>query len=348
MAKARKTTWISAFGRGHCSTISSKAFVLALALGLSFFASSSLLQAEQPSMLLTDHPLSETIWNVKESKQVEKSTLLDAILIADHVMIGERHDNPVHHEKQALLVKHLRQSGKQGQLILEMAEQRHQPSLDEARLEEIEALGTELEWEERGWPAWSTYQPIVAEALTGGMRIKAGNPDRQLMMQIGRGQEVDPASIDDLRWEIDYSKPHREDLLDELVDAHCGMMGRDAMQPLVVMQRLKDAFMARSMRQGHTGQNVSILIAGNGHTRKDRGVAMFLEAAEPTISIALIEVVRDEFDESSYPSFDSALYDFVWFTPRIDEVDPCEKFRKQLEAMKSKMEKHGQKGDPKN
>jgi hypothetical protein len=33
--------------------------------------------------------------------------------------------------------------------------------------------------------------------------------------------------------------------------------------------------------------------------------------------------------------FDGTLpFDYVWFTPRADDTDPCEKFKKSLENLK--------------
>jgi hypothetical protein len=30
----------------------------------------------------------------------------------------------------------------------------------------------------------------------------------------------------------------------------------------------------------------------------------------------------------------AAQYDFVWYTPRVDDLDPCDRFKEQLEKMK--------------
>ena len=298
-------------------------------------------------MLLEDHPLANTIWNVATGKQIDRSSLLSAIEDKSVVMIGEKHDNPLHHENQALLVRHLREAGAKGRLVMEMAEQAHQANLDNASLEGLDQLGADIAWEARGWPAWSQYRPIVAEALKAGMELKAGNPDRATLMQLGKNQTLDADHLVDLRWDRDYTAPQLDSLLDELVDAHCGMMDRDAVKPLVGMQKLKDAFMARALRGKRKADDVAILIAGNGHTRKDRGVRMFLDKTETVASVALIEVVRDRTDATDYPAFDPKLYDYVWFTPRVDEVDPCETFRAQLEAMKSKMKMHTKQADDK-
>ncbi len=31
-------------------------------------------------------------------------------------------------------------------------------------------------------------------------------------------------------------------------------------------------------------------------------------------------------------------FDYVWFTPRVDDLDPCEKFEKQLEGLRKEDE----------
>ncbi|WP_319531088.1 hypothetical protein [uncultured Cohaesibacter sp.] len=68
------------------------------------------------------------------------------------------------------------------------------------------------------------------------------------------------------------------------------------------------------MRQERASSEVSVLIAGNGHVRRDRGVPMFLDASDKAVSIALIEVIRGQTDPQSYSAFDPKLYDYVWFT----------------------------------
>ena len=298
--------------------------------------------AKEPAMLLEDHPLVDTLWHLETGAIVDVDRLRADVEKADHVLIGEKHDNVIHHDRQALIVSMVREAGKSGQLVLEMADNTHEEILSGASAATVDSLGAALDWQRRGWGDWKEYQPIVEEAMGAGMRLKPGNPDRATLMHVGRGGEARADMLSDLRWDVDYGDAMREDLLDELVDAHCGMMPREQLGPLATMQRLKDAFMARSMRQSLGNGETAVLIAGNGHVRKDRGVPMFLDQDRPQVSVALVEVVRDETNQADYPSFDPALYDYVWFTPRVDEIDPCEKFRKQLEGMKSSMGKHGQ------
>ena len=50
-----------------------------------------------------------------------------------------------------------------------------------------------------------------------------------------------------------------------------------------------------------------------------------------TLSITFVEV-SDHLAEA-LPDLERA-YDFLWFTPRVDDLDPCERFKKELEKMR--------------
>jgi uncharacterized iron-regulated protein len=63
----------------------------------------------------------------------------------------------------------------------------------------------------------------------------------------------------------------------------------------------------------------SVLIAGAGHARRDRGVPLYL-ADRDLVSIAFMEA---EVDKASPRDYGAASYDYVWFTPRATREDPC-------------------------
>jgi uncharacterized iron-regulated protein len=102
---------------------------------------------------------------------------------------------------------------------------------------------------------------------------------------------------------------------------------------MAVGQRLKDAWMADRLLDAHTP---TVLITGNGHARTDRGVPLYLRrrnvATDQVATVALLEVRHTADAPTDYD--DIATADYVWFTPRVDEIDPCEKFRKALEGLR--------------
>lgn len=85
---------------------------------------------------------------------------LSALTGADVVFLGEIHDNPAHHARQAELVAEIQPVA----LVFEMltAEQAAQVTPDLMRDEA--ALQSALAWNDSGWPDFSMYYPIFAAA----------------------------------------------------------------------------------------------------------------------------------------------------------------------------------------
>jgi uncharacterized iron-regulated protein len=82
--------------------------------------------------------------------------------------------------------------------------------------------------------------------------------------------------------------------------------------------------MAAAMREA--GGDGAVLIAGTGHVRHDMGVPRLLPESE-TVSVGFIEVRAEMTAPPAVP------VDYVWMTPRMDDRDPCERFRKQLDSI---------------
>ena len=129
----------------------------------------------------------------------------------------------------------------------------------------------------------------------------------------------------------------------ELAAAHCGLLSDTMVSSMVTVLTVRDAFMASVLvRSAHvTGADAAVLIAGIDHTRSDRGVPWHLRHLSPrenTISIGLIEVRDGETDPDSYAAAfqtERLPFDYVWFTPRADAEDPCEKYRDELQRAKA-------------
>ena len=75
----------------------------------------------------------------------------------------------------------------------------------------------------------------------------------------------------------------------------------------------------------------AVLIAGAGHARTDRGVPWVLaqlpkSKGQKTFSLGFVEVAAGATDPSAYAAAygGKALpFDAVWFTPALDDEDPC-------------------------
>lgn len=247
------------------------------------------------------------------------------------MLIGEKHDNANHHLLQAQIVDAPGYRGgylgRRPALVWEMAEPEHATVLLEARADNLAALGEALTWEARGWPAWPDYQPIAEAALRYGLAMRPGKPAPSLVRAVSRGE----ALPEDLALRLDWHRPFRPDmeaaLLEELRQSHCSVLPGTALAGMLRVQRLWDAWMADSLLAA--GGEGGILIAGNGHVREDRAVPWHLRqrGAGDSLTIALVEVVAGCEAVRDYADFDAARYDYVSFTPRVDEADPCARLR---------------------
>ena len=112
---------------------------------------------------------------------------------------------------------------------------------------------------------------------------------------------------------------------------------------MIEAQRLRDAAMARALLAADVeGSDGALLIAGTGHVARDRGVPLQLATRAPdarVVSVAFIEVrdaMTDPFTPDGVSSEGQTIdaFDVVWFTPRVDDDDPCVKYRDALEGMR--------------
>ena len=85
------------------------------------------------------------------------------------------------------------------------------------------------------------------------------------------------------------------------------------------------------------GAEPVVLIAGAGHIRRDRGVPVHLGLEDRTGGAAVLALLEVQEGERMPGAPRSAeLYDYIWYTPRVDSQDPCEKFREQLERLRER------------
>jgi uncharacterized iron-regulated protein len=205
---------------------------------------------------------------------------------------------------------------------------RQEPASLGETLRTADELAARVHWEDSGWPELRIYRPVFEVALAHSVPLLAAHPSAEHVRASMHGLAPDEAAA--LKLDRPLPEPQIAAQRDEIRDSHCGH-ANDAM--LTAMQRAqvyKDAFMARALV--HT-QRETALIAGRGHARNDRAVPYFLHrhGAERVVSVAFVDVADDRLSPTDY---DVEAFDFVVFTPRVSDEDPCEAFRKQLEQMR--------------
>lgn len=287
---------VAAYGRG-------KAAILQLVLAVMGCA-------HEPS--LDGHPLTGKIWDPRAAAFVSAEDMFARSAGARHVILGETHDNPEHHRLQRLALEALAARGGPRLLAMEQFDSEHQPAIDAARANgaDAEALADAGKFDRKGWN-WPLYRPLVQFAVERGWPLAAANLSRAEARHI----VADPALSG-----LPPAPPGLKSALErDLIDGHCGQAPEPKrLSGMVEAQRARDARMARALK-GRT-----VLITGNGHARRDRGVPLYVADGD-IVSIALVEVQAGKRRPQDYFDgfYSEASFDYVWFTPRAPRADPC-------------------------
>lgn len=287
------------------------------------------------SMLLSDHPLVGTIWDATVGRGTTRGALHAALRAARYRLLGEVHDNPDHHGFQLECLVALGESGLRPAVAFEQLDREYDPALRQVLAAggvTAEAVADATHFDRKNW-RWDFYRPLVEAALRYGMPIRAANLSRAAagrvvkagLDSLGEGR----ASV--LRIAAAWSDARDRVLRTLIMDAHCQALP-DAMVPgMTLAQRARDGTLAEALLDA--GPDGAVLIAGNGHVRRDLAVPLYLRETRPgeaIVSIGLLEVEAGKADPEEYLADSAggeAQYDFVWFTPRWDRPDPCEKLK---------------------
>ncbi|MDH2325341.1 ChaN family lipoprotein [Cereibacter sp. SYSU M97828] len=224
---------------------------------------------------------------------------LHSLPAADVVILGEVHDNPVHHQHQAIAVAALNPSA----LVFEMLTPKQARAYD----------GT---WDSLGWtwPHPEMYRPIFEAS---DAPIFGGDPGREVIRRAMTEGAVAVFGADAARFGLADAPEDQAALEAEQQAAHCNALPEAALPGMVEAQRLRDAELARAVIAAHaeTGGPV-VLIAGSGHARLDAVPAVLAKAA-PDLRVLSIGQVEG----TGAQPFD------LWLTaPAPDREDPCAAF----------------------
>ncbi|MEM8750681.1 MAG: ChaN family lipoprotein [Pseudomonadota bacterium] len=314
---------------------------IALLIAVVILASTGVARAENLSVLpwtsphFQDHSLVNRLYD-GDGQPNSWTDVVERLRDASHILIGEIHNNADHHKIQAAIVERVARFERKPRIAFEMVPFSLQNVLDKAKPESVAELGTQLRWNERGWPDWSMYSLVFEAALANGMPLLAANLSRAETMALARQPDSEAARslIKQFNLETALPKDAEQSLLKELARSHCGLMPEQVLAPMQLVQRARDGAMAQAT--GYDAEQTTVLIAGRGHVRQDRGVPFVLRQRVSDlkiISIGLFEVTPEQADIGDYELLNEQgepLYDFVMFTPKASIDDPCIALREKF------------------
>lgn len=262
-----------------------------------------------------DHPWSGRIWSARRGEWIDFDRLVAQLEKAEVTFLGGRHDNPDHHLLQARLLDALVEPGTP--VLFEMLD------LGDAVLGATDpaSLAAAVA-RDRGRASVASYEPVFRVVFERGGRVLPARPppDQVETVLAGGIDALPPHVLESLRLRPLSDEQYRA--LGEEVVAPCGWVDLDEVWQRVDVHVFEDAALAGALTQAGFP---AILVAEGSHTRPDRGVPHHLGARTSTV---LFQEVRD--DQSGLPEVDGAA-DYVWYTARLDDEDPCEDFRNELQ-----------------
>ena len=277
------------------------------------------------------HPLSGRIWDTRAQDWVSTSELARRLTRARYVLLGEVHDNAGHHELRRGLLAALVRDGRRPAIAMEQFDREHQPALQRAQNEPAptpESLKTAGRIDAQGWN-WSYYEPIIRLALDHRLPIFAANLSRADAFRVstqGAAAVLGQAAVSALQLDQPLPDAARLKLEQVIEEGHCGKAPRDILPGMVAAQRARDAIMAQTL-QAHAP---AVLIAGNGHVRRDFGVPQYLAhypQGDDVRVVGFIEVDAAQPAPADYVNAGEPEYDYIAFTPRTPRPDPCKELR---------------------
>ena len=243
------------------------------------------------------------------------------------VLLGEVHDNAMQHRLRLDLLRRALAAGWRPAIVMEQFDVERQADIDRARREQprdaqhlIDQATTRPARSGEGWN-WDFYRPYVTLALEYDVPLLAANLSTADTRRIVRGGLA--ASFDAERLAaLGLERPIATDLQQaqerEIDRGHCGALPATLWPRMAQAQFARDAVMADLLRRH--AQRGAVLLAGNGHVRRDLGVARWLGAEAPRLfTVGLLE--RD--DAHTPPgAFDATLR-----TEVAVRTDPCAEFK---------------------
>ncbi len=240
----------------------------------------------------------------------------------DVVLLGEHHDNPLHHALQARAVATLKPAA----LVFEMIEPSHARDITHNMRLDASALSTHLEWEARGWPDFAMYYPIFSAAPKASI-FGGALPRDTVRKAIEDGAAKTfgaSAPLFGLATPLPEAEQSDRELLQHI--AHCDALPPEMLPGMVEAQRLRDAALARAvvnaLAQGFDGPVV--VIAGNGHVHESWGVPAALRRYADQTGQNLTIASLGQYEETA-PETPPVTHWVV--TKATNRGDPCAAFR---------------------
>lgn len=211
------------------------------------------------------------IFDLKTNQKISFAQLMDQLEKADYVLIGEQHDQGVHHQIEQYVIEQIDQRKGVDTVAFEMLAVDQQDGVNAVQQKlKSTAMTDEQIKETIGWRKWDwdLYRDLIVGELKSKHKVKATNLTADEINQIMQGAQP-------LKGYYSTFPAIKQKLAALVVQQHHLSCGADCetITKMVEVQQFRDRRMAEALYKSHS---ISILVAGNNHIDMAMGVPLHL------------------------------------------------------------------------
>jgi len=247
------------------------------------------------------------IWQISHAAAQDDKTKI--------FLMGEIHDNSFGHKLRFDHVKHLIAQGHRLVLAMEQFDRENQPQLDAAlnRCKHVDcvlAMVATSSWD------WDFYKGFIQLALDKKVTLIAANlSSKDVYKVMVNGFSAVFAQKLIIEYKLNQIPiPLLNAQKNAIDEGHCKALPSSSIEPMARGQIARDVWMAHVIN-GLQNQTV-VLLAGNGHIRKDIGVFQWLGAHKQLLTQTHGYVEEEDIDNST-------RFDRVNIVTKAKRSDPC-------------------------
>ncbi|MCI6988438.1 MAG: ChaN family lipoprotein [Campylobacter sp.] len=238
------------------------------------------------------------ILDLKNKEFIAYNDFIPKLLKNDIILLGEAHDNMIHHFLEQKIILDLAKH-KKVDVILEMGESNKQNYWDKAMQNRSSIspkyLANTLKWDKK-WN-YEYYGNLIERLFYSDINLIAGNLNKDEIDTIYSGAKP-------LYGKRSTTKAVKEKIR-YLINKNHNIDDNEILEKMVEIQQYKDRRMADKLVHS---QNLAVLIAGKFHIYKDMGVLLHIDDFKTDKTVI---VVVFENDSKNLNNYDENLSDYI-------------------------------------
>lgn len=255
----------------------------------------------------------ELIIETATQANISQTQLIERLQQPALILLGEVHDEPLHHLRRASLIEAL--AHLKPVVVAEQFEANQHVTYTGQLAQDLTRAG----FDQKMWD-WALYSPLFSVLEKNKVTLMGGNLSIDAVRAISKqGASATPKALDEMISQANLTATGEMQLIADLEAGHCGHLPKQYVPNFILAQRARDASMLNTMLD--VNHKPVILLAGNGHVRKDYGIpTLLLSSAQTHVSIGFLQL--DSLTPDQVLAY-RQQYDYVWLTGAVNHDDPC-------------------------